>query len=230
MIWCRAAVIGASGGIGAAIASGLEAEGTKVLRLSRSGDGARIDLENEESIADAAKSAGEDGPLDLVFVATGFLHDEGSGPEKDWRHLDAVNLARNFAINVTGPALVAKHFLPLLPDDRRGGFAALSARVGSISDNRLGGWYAYRASKAALNMMVRSLSIELARKKPEAFCVGLHPGTVDTRLSEPFQRNVPQGKLFTPDYSARMLLNVLASLDPSDSGKCFAYDGEEIPA
>ena len=230
MTWRRAAVIGASGGIGAAIADRLESGGTTVLRYARSGDSARIDVEDESSIAAAADRAGENGPVDLVFVATGFLHEEGSGPEKDWRHLDAENLARNFAINVTGPALVAKHFLPLLPDDRRGGFAALSARVGSISDNRLGGWYAYRASKAALNMMVRSLSIELARKKPEAFCVGLHPGTVETRLSEPFQRNVPQGKLFTPDYSARMLLDVLASLNPSDSGKCFAYDGEEIPA
>ena len=230
MTWRRAAVIGASGGIGAAIADKLEAGGTTVLRYARSGDSARIDIEDESSIAAAADRAGEGGSVDLVFVATGFLHEEGSGPEKDWRHLDAENLARNFAINVTGPALVAKHFLPLLPDDRRGGFAALSARVGSISDNRLGGWYAYRASKAALNMMVRSLSIELARKKPEAFCVGLHPGTVDTRLSEPFQRNVPQGKLFTADYSAGMLLDVLGSLSPSDSGKCIAYDGEEIPA
>lgn len=230
MTWHRAAVIGASGGIGAAIADRLEADGAEVIRLGRSGGDVKIDLEDETSIAEAAAKAGESGPLDLVFVATGFLHEEGSGPEKDWRHLDAENLARNFAINVTGPALVAKHFLPLLQDDRRGGSAALSARVGSISDNRLGGWYAYRASKAALNMMIRSLSIELARKKPEAFCVGLHPGTVDTRLSQPFQRNVPEGKLFTPDHSAARLLEVLGGLGPTDSGKCFAYDGEEIPA
>lgn len=230
MTWHRAAVIGASGGIGAAIADRLEADGAEVIRLGRSGGDVKIDLEDESSIAEAAAKSGESGPLDLVFVATGFLHEEGSGPEKDWRHLDAENLARNFAINVTGPALVAKHFLPLLHDDRRGGFAALSARVGSISDNRLGGWYAYRASKAALNMMIRSLSIELARKKPEAFCVGLHPGTVDTRLSQPFQRNVPEGKLFTPDHSAARLLEVLGGLGPTDSGKCFAYDGEEIPA
>lgn len=230
MTWRRAAVIGASGGIGAAIADRLEADGVEVIRLGRSGGDVKIDLEDESSIAEAAAKSGESGPLDLVFVATGFLHEEGSGPEKDWRHLQAENLARNFAINVTGPALVAKHFLPLLSDERRAGFAALSARVGSISDNRLGGWYAYRASKAALNMMIRSLSIELARKKPEAFCVGLHPGTVDTRLSEPFQRNVPAGKLFTPEHSAASLLDVLNGLGPSDSGKCFAYDGEEIPA
>ena len=230
MTWHRAAVIGASGGIGVAIADRLEADKAEVILLARSGGDVKIDLEDETSIAEAAAKAGESGPLDLVFVATGFLHEEGSGPEKDWRHLDAENLARNFAINVTGPALVAKHFLPLLPDDRRAGFATLSARVGSISDNRLGGWYAYRASKAALNMMIRSLSIELARKKPEAFCVGLHPGTVDTRLSQPFQRNVPEGKLFTPDHSAARLLEVLDGLGPTDSGKCFAYDGEEIPA
>lgn len=229
MSWSRAAVIGASGSIGAALADALEGCGTEVVRFSRVSAGQNhLDLTDESSIADAAKLAAGDGPLDLVLVATGYLHGEAGGPEKDWRQITGDELSHNFAINATGPALVAKHFLPLLAEDRRAGFAALSARVGSISDNGLGGWYSYRASKAALNMLVRTLSIELARKKPEAFCVGLHPGTVDTRLSEPFQRGVPEGKLFTPDRAAHYLLGVLGELSHEDSGRCFAWDGKEI--
>ena len=230
MRWRRAAVVGATGGIGAAVANRLEQGGTRVHRLSRSAPRNHIglDLMHEETIASAAELLGEEGPLDLVLVATGHLHEGGEGPEKDWRQMDGEELARNFALNATGPALVAKHFLPLLPDDRTAGFAALSARVGSISDNRLGGWYSYRASKAALNMLIRTLSVELARKKPQSFCVSLHPGTVDTPLSQPFQRNVPQDKLFTPEYAASRLLDVLSSLGPEQSGRCFAYDGSEI--
>ena len=230
MVWSRAAVIGASGGIGAALADALEAKGTQVHRLSRSGGGSHtsIDLGDEASIAAAAQELGQGGSLDLVLVATGYLHTEGAGPEKDWRHLSSEEFTRNFAINAAGPALVAKHFLPLLSDNARSGFAALSARVGSISDNRLGGWYAYRASKAALNQLIRTLAVELARKKPDAFCVALHPGTVDTALSEPFQRNVPEGRLFRPQFSAEKLLGVLSSLEPRDSGRIFAWDGEEI--
>jgi len=224
MVWKRAVVVGASGGIGSALAGQLEDQGTQVHRLSR-GD---LDLTDEVSIQTAASVLGEDGPLDLILVATGYLHTGGEGPEKDWRHLSADELAHNFAINATGPALVAKHFLPLLPDGERGGFAVLSARVGSISDNRLGGWYSYRASKAALNMIIRTLSVELARKKPDAFCVTLHPGTVETNLSQPFRRNVPEGKLFTPAYSAEKLLGVLSSLGPEQSGRCFDWAGEEI--
>lgn len=230
MRWRRAAVIGASGGIGQAIAALLEREGTLVHRLSRSApDGhLALDVISEGSVAAAAEILQADGPLDLVIVATGYLHQGGRGPEKDWRQLDPEKLSRSFAINATGPALVAKHFLPLLSDDRHAAFAALSARVGSISDNRLGGWYSYRASKAALNMLIRTLAVELARKKPQALCVALHPGTVDTDLSEPFQRNVPEGKLFTAKYSATRLLDVLAALTPSQSGRCFAFDGSEI--
>ena len=227
--WRRAAIIGASGGIGAALADALESGGTRVYRFARSFDGeTHLDLTDESSMAGAATLAGAGGPIDLVVVASGYLHEGGAGPEKDWRQLSSDEFARNFAVNAAGPALVAKHFLPLLPDAGPGGFAALSARVGSISDNRLGGWYAYRASKAALNQLVRTLSVELARKKPDAFCVALHPGTVDTALSEPFQRNVPEGKLFTPQYSAGKLLGVLSSLEPRDSGRIFAWDGEEI--
>lgn len=229
MGWRRAVVIGASGGIGAALAERLEQSGTQVHRLSRSASGeGHLDLEDEDSISAAAARIGEVGPIDLVLVATGFLHGEKAGPEKDWRQLDPEMLARNFAINATGPALVAKHFLPLLPDEGRAGFAALAARVGSIGDNRLGGWYSYRASKAALVMLMRTFSVELARKKPDAFAVALHPGTVDTQLSEPFQRNVPEGKLFTPDFSAQHLLDVLDGIGPEQSGRQFAWDGEEI--
>lgn len=144
--------------------------------------------------------------------------------------LTAEHLLRDYRVNTVGPALVAKHFLPLLPRDRRAIFAALSARVGSTSDNRLGGWHSYRASKAALNMILRNLAIELVRSHPQAIVAGLHPGTVQTRLSEPFQRGVQPEKLFTPEHSAGRLLSVLDGLAPADSGGVFAWDGTVIPA
>lgn len=225
----RAVVIGASGGIGAALADALAAAGGEVHRLDRAGThDPPLDLTDEASIAAAGARIGAGGPVDLVIVASGVLQAGGTSPERRWRDLDGDVLTRYFAVNATGPALVAKHFLPLLPADRRCAFAALSARVGSISDNRLGGWYGYRASKAALNMLVRTLAIELARSRPAALCVALHPGTVDTRLSAPFQRGVAPDKLFTPERSARALLDVLAALTPADSGGCFAWDGARI--
>ncbi|MGB7406573.1 MAG: SDR family NAD(P)-dependent oxidoreductase, partial [Pacificimonas sp.] len=202
-----------------------------VHALSRSGaavenaEMSTIDILDEDSIAAAADGVGA---CDVVIVATGLLHDGEYGPEKSMRALDRDDLARAFALNAIGPALVAKHFLKRLPKEGRSTFAALSARVGSISDNGLGGWYGYRASKAALNQLIRTLAIELARQKPEAICVGLHPGTVDTGLSEPFQSNVPEGKLFTPAYSAEKMLSVVDGLTPNDTGKLFAWDGEEI--
>jgi NAD(P)-dependent dehydrogenase (short-subunit alcohol dehydrogenase family) len=134
-----------------------------------------------------------------------------------------------FRLNTIGPALVAKHFLPLLAKDRKSVFAAISARVGSIEDNHLGGWYAYRASKAALNMVIKTLSIELARRNTNALCVGLHPGTVDTPLSTPFQSGVPEAKLFSAARSARHLLTVLDNLTPENSGCLYAWDGSQIP-
>ncbi len=225
----RAVVIGASGGIGASLASALAAQGFAVHRLARSGaDFIPLDLTDENSIAAAAATIGADGPVDLVIVATGLLQAAEVKPEKRWRDLDPGVLAQYFAINAIGPALVAKHFLPLLAPDRRSVFAVLSARVGSIADNRLGGWYGYRASKTALNMLVKTLSIELARSRPEAICVALHPGTVDTGLSRPFQRGVAPDRLFTPQVSAQHLLAVLDRLGPSDSGGCFAWDGVRI--
>jgi NAD(P)-dependent dehydrogenase (short-subunit alcohol dehydrogenase family) len=231
----RAAVIGSSGGVGAALARHLADTGSAVHALSRSGREADtrllptpIDILDEAAIAAAAATVANKEPLDLVIVATGLLHDEALSPEKAFRDLDASSLARYFAVNATGPALVAKHFLPLLSRSGTPVFAALSARVGSIGDNRLGGWYGYRASKAALNMVIKTLAIELARTRPNAICVSLHPGTVDTPLSQPFQRRVPEGKLFEPATSAVRLNEVMAALRKEDSGSCIAWDGERI--
>jgi NAD(P)-dependent dehydrogenase (short-subunit alcohol dehydrogenase family) len=139
-------------------------------------------------------------------------------------------LAEVFAVNTIGPALIAKHTLPLLPRDRRAVFAAISARVGSISDNRLGGWYGYRAAKAALNQVLKTAAIELAAKAPQAVCIGLHPGTVATDLSKPFRGNVSAEKLFTPEQSAGHLLDVIARVTPADSGGVFDWKGDRVPA
>jgi NAD(P)-dependent dehydrogenase (short-subunit alcohol dehydrogenase family) len=221
-------IIGSSGGIGNAFVQALSNRygADSVIGLSRAAG--EIDLTDETSIAAAATHCAQGPRPDLVIVATGMLHNALGGPEKSLRELDAERLARAFAINVIGPALVAKHFLPLFARDRRGVFAALSARVGSISDNRIGGWYGYRAAKAALNMTIRNLAIEWGRTHKQGICVGLHPGTVDTHLSQPFQKNVAEGKLFTPDYAAGRMLGVLDGLTPQESGKCFAWDGAEI--
>jgi NAD(P)-dependent dehydrogenase (short-subunit alcohol dehydrogenase family) len=231
----RAVVVGASGGIGGALATALADQGAVVHALSRR-EGATdarfvtgtIDIENEASIADAAAALRAEGPFDLVLVATGILHAEGITPEKSYRQFSGATFERYFAVNATGPALVAKHFLPLLRRERPAVFAALSARVGSIGDNRLGGWYGYRASKAALNMIVKTLSVELARTHPQAACVALHPGTVATDLSLPFQRGVPADKLFSPETAARHLLDVIAKVDVADSGSILAWDGTKI--
>lgn len=215
----RAVVIGAAGGIGAALADALAEEENDVVRLTR----ADVDLTDEPTIAAAATRVGT---ADLVVVATGLLHDADHGPEKALRDLDPVWLAKQYAVNAIGPALVAKHFLPILPRSGRSVFAALSARVGSISDNRLGGWYGYRASKAALNQLIRTLAIEDKRRNDRGIVVGLHPGTVDTRLSKPFQQSGRD--LFKPDRAAVQLLDVLDALKTTDSGKLFAWDGAEI--
>jgi NAD(P)-dependent dehydrogenase (short-subunit alcohol dehydrogenase family) len=222
-----AVVVGASGGVGAALATALRESGrfSGVYALSRT---TGLDLEDEASVAAAAAEVGAGPAPGLVFVATGVLH-AGFEPERSYRALDPDHMARDYRINTIGPALVAKHFLPLLPRDRRSVFAVLSARVGSIGDNRLGGWHSYRASKAALNMILRNLAIELARTHPQAVVAGLHPGTVDTGLSAPFQRGVKPGKLFTPARSAGHLLDVLDGLQPADSGGVFAWDGARIP-
>lgn len=232
----RIAIFGAGGGIGAALVDRVEQDWPEatVFALSRGaaagGAATRLafDLTDEASIAAAAGAIGA--PLDLCIVATGVLTlPDGTPPEKSWRQLDPAAMGRAFALNTIGPALIAKHILPLLPRDRRAVFAALSARVGSIGDNRLGGWHSYRASKAALNMLVRNFAIELGRTHPAAICVALHPGTVATDLSAPFQRGVPAEQLLTPATSARHLLAVIRELTPADSGGCFAWDGARLP-
>ncbi|WP_201864517.1 SDR family NAD(P)-dependent oxidoreductase [Microvirga soli] len=234
----QAAVIGAQGGIGQAVTRLLAGEGLEAVQaLSRGGlsvgyHGIRtgvIDIEHEPSIAAAAEGLRDGAPLRLILVVTGLLHAAGHQPEKTYRSLDPELLARSFRVNATGPALVAKHMLPLLPKTGKSVFAVISARVGSIQDNRLGGWYGYRASKAALNQLTRTLAVELRRQKPDAICVALHPGTVDTALSQPFQGGVEDGRLFTPAYAAGRLLSVLNDLSAADSGGFFAWDGQPIP-
>lgn len=223
----RAIVIGASGGIGVALADALESRGTAVTRVSRAGT-PPLDLESDQSIAAAAAALADEAPFDMILVATGVLHGDGLAPEKTYRQLDGPALERLFRINAIGPALVARHFLPLLRPTGRAVFAALSARVGSIGDNRLGGWFGYRASKSALNQIVRTLAIELARSRPDTIAVALHPGTVDTALSAPFQRGLADGQLLTAAASAAHLLDTLDRLGPTDSGGCFDWRGERI--
>ncbi|MEP2946159.1 MAG: SDR family NAD(P)-dependent oxidoreductase [Lentilitoribacter sp.] len=231
-------IIGASGGIGAAVVDQLsnKASVKSILACSRSQTSSTstkveyqtIDLTREETIQAAAKRASEIGPQDLVFVTTGFLHNDDIKPEKAIRDLSIEGFEQNFAINTIGPALVAKHFLPIMRKDDKSVFACLSARVGSISDNSLGGWYAYRASKAALNMVLKNLSIEAQRRYKQMIILGLHPGTVNSSLSEPFQGNVSKEKLFTPQYSAEKLLSVIENAAIENSGDIIAWDGERI--
>ena len=234
----RAAVFGSSGAIGGAIVDVLVESGCELVHAgSRRGDGLvgaqvrpfAFDLESEDSIAQAA-SAMQDDPPEWVIVATGVLTlDNGQGPERSFKKIDAASMNKVFALNTFGPALIAKHVLPIMPRDRRTVFAALSARVGSIGDNRLGGWHSYRASKAALNMLLRNFAIELARTNPNAIVAGLHPGTVDSALSRPFQANLAEGQLTGPGKAARDLVRVLGTLTPEHSGQVFDYAGQRIP-
>ncbi|WP_417671481.1 SDR family NAD(P)-dependent oxidoreductase [Roseibium sp.] len=226
-----AVVIGASGGIGAALVAALEdsARFDKVLGLSRSSTPS-LDLLDEASIERAARwaeaQAGEDGEIGLVFDATGALTIDGQKPEKSLREIDGVALARSYSINAIGPVLLMKHFLPLLPREGRGVFATLSARVGSIGDNHLGGWYGYRAAKAGLNQLVRTAAVELARKKREAICVSLHPGTVQTPLTEGFAKRGLEVQ--SPEQAAQRLIRVIENLTPSDTGGFFDHLGQPV--
>lgn len=167
--------------------------------------------------------------LNVILNCTGVLHTEGFGPERSWRHLDMDTMQQVFAVNTFGVALTVRYLLPLLPRDRRAIFASISARVGSIGDNRLGGWYSYRASKAAQNMMIRTGAIEAKRARPNLICVALHPGTVRTALSDPFTKRKAADELFTPSESGQHLIDVLSGLSSKDSGYHFAWDGERIP-
>jgi NAD(P)-dependent dehydrogenase (short-subunit alcohol dehydrogenase family) len=227
-----AVIIGASGAIGAALESALAEEGAhdRVWGFGRSRTGAdHLDLLDEASIAAAAARVATGPAPTLILIATGLLHEGEHMPERGFKDVDADWMARSYAINAIGPALLMKHFLPLLPKTGTPILAALSARVGSIGDNRLGGWHGYRAAKAALNMLVANAAIEAKRQSPRAIVVGLHPGTVDSALSKPFQTNLAPGSLFAPDRAAPQLLDVLETLKPKDSGKLFAWDGAEIP-
>ena len=225
-----AVVIGATGGIGAAMVErlGRAPAFTQIIGYSREAD-PRLDLLDEDSVADAAEHAKtvSAGRLRLVFDATGFLSDEQQKPEKRLRDLNAAALQRSFALNAIGPALLMKHFLPLLPRQGKSAFATLSARVGSIQDNELGGWYGYRAAKAACNQLARTAAIELARSRPEAICVALHPGTTATGLSKPFSKaglNVRSPKVAADD-----LFRVLQDLDITATGGFFDHRGAPIP-
>ena len=184
-----------------------------------------VDPTDEESVRRAACLVDT---LDLGIVTTGVLHDDMQQPERALKLLDPAQLARSFAINTVAPAMIAKHLVPKMPRERRAVFAVLGARVGSIGDNRSGGWHSYRASKAALVMMMKTIAIETTRTHPYAIIVTLHPGTVDTAMSRPFQAHVPADKLFTPDFAAERLLSVIGALTPDDTGGHFAWDGQRI--
>lgn len=167
--------------------------------------------------------------LHRVVYCVGVLHDGDFQPEKSLRQLTSENLMRSFQTNAFGAVLLAKHLMPLLKHDQPSVFAAISAKVGSIGDNRLGGWYGYRASKAALNMFIKTASLEYARRSPNTILALLHPGTTDTRLSEPFQRGVPPEKLFSVERTVAQLMAVMDGLTPADSGEFFSWDGSRLP-
>jgi len=223
-----AVIFGSGGGIGSALVAALSSTDSfrQVVGFSRK-TSPPIDLQDEATLERAATFAAEMGELRLVIDATGFLHDDRQGPEKSWRQLDAGNLARSFALNAIGPALIMKHMLPRLPRSGKAVFATLSARVGSIGDNRLGGWYSYRASKAALNQLVRTAAVELARRSPEGICVALHPGTVATALSAPFAANGMS--VHTPAEASRHLLAVVDKLPVEANGNFFDWRGQLVP-
>jgi len=233
-----ALVVGASGGIGTALVKQfierpdfgrvLAAARCPIEYSSAKVESLNVDLQKEGTIEALARHCRRHGPLHRIVIASGILHGESFGPEKSWLELSLPMMQAVFAINTFGPALVAKHCLPLLDRSNPSVFAAISARVGSIQDNRLGGWYSYRASKAALNMLVKTLAIELRRKNRTASCIALHPGTVNTRLSAPFQHRVPPKQLFSVTDSATKLMQVMDQVSPEQSGKVFAWDGQEI--
>jgi NAD(P)-dependent dehydrogenase (short-subunit alcohol dehydrogenase family) len=246
----HACVIGASRGIGLEFVRQLAAEpriarvhagcrdpaqAATLAALARTQPKVRpfaIDVADEASIAAACASLAGDSPrLQLVINAAGVLHDAALAmqPEKRLVEVRGDTLARAFAVNAAGPLLLAKHLEARIPTRERAVFASISAKVGSIGDNRLGGWYAYRASKAAQNMALKTLAIEWARSRRQAVVVALHPGTTDTDLSRPFQANVPPEKLFTTERCVRQLLGVIDRLRPEDSGHFRAWDGSELP-
>ena len=233
-----AVIVGATGGIGSALVDAVMASGkfTAVHAISRQAYAAgagvtahRADVTDEPSIERVAGVVGTGAPVGLIIVASGLLHAADIAPEKSLRAIDPASLAKLFAVNAVGPAIVAKHLVPLMPKTGRSVFAAISARVGSIEDNRLGGWYGYRASKAALNQLVRTLAVELRRIRPDAIAIALHPGTVITGLSEPFRSDVSKPGTFRPVDAAANLAGVIERATPEQSGQFLAWDGSRIP-
>jgi|TARA_B110000971_G_scaffold198025_1_gene214323 NAD(P)-dependent dehydrogenase (short-subunit alcohol dehydrogenase family) len=224
-----ALIIGGTGSIGSAVANELKSKNfTNIISLSRSSEPS-LDLLDESSIQEAAAFIKKKSkPISLLFDATGILHDEDLNqmPEKTYKNIDFLFMKKNFEINVMGPALIIKHFLPLLDTEQKSIFSTLSAKVGSISDNRYGGWYSYRASKAALNQIIKTTSIELKVKNKNAICVAIHPGTVTSKLSKPFQKN--NLKIQSKEESAKNIVQILENLQLADSGSFLNWDGSEI--
>ena len=231
------AIIGASGAIGNAFVEHYSKDQSvkNVYTFSRKKQkyenqkiqSFELDIENQNSIQNAAEKI-KDNSINHIIVATGILHSEHFSPEKSIKDINYQTMEKVIRVNTIGPALIGRYFIPLLSKDNRSVIAFLSARVGSISDNKLGGWYSYRASKTALNQIIKNFSIELRRTNPKAIVLGLQPGTVDSKLSEPFKKNVPAEKLFTPEKSRELLSNVIESASIKDSGNLLAYDGETI--
>lgn len=217
----RTMIVGASGGIGGALVTHLQTRGEDVTSLSRSADG--LDLTDAESVMQVMGQL--HGSYDRIIVATGALSGDTQGPEKTLKSLDPGAIAAQFALNATGPLLVLKNALRLMPRDRRVVFAALSARVGSIGDNRLGGWYSYRASKAALNQLIHTAAIEVARSHRQAICVALHPGTVATA----FTRNYRNHDCVTPAQAAARLIGVTDALGVAQTGQFLDWAGQPVP-
>lgn len=233
----RVLVVGASGGIGRAFCQQIEAQFSEVqlIRMARSlgkleslsieTQDIAFDLTDEASIEAAIDELPNKLQIDWVFIATGWLHDEAHQPEKTFRSLSANHLSTSYQVNTFGPALLLKNLLGRLDSKHPTAFGILTARVGSISDNRLGGWYSYRSSKAALNMLIKNFAIECTRMKKPVVIVGLQPGTTDTDLSAPFQRGMSPENLQTPEYTASQLVKVMSVLQPEDSGLLFDFLG-----
>ena len=221
----RALIFGASGGIGLAFSKFLENKlGVEnVVKVSRSFDG--FEISDEESVFNFSEKI--EGPFNLIINATGVLQTTQEGPEKTINAVKKKSMSDIMTINAIGPALLLKHFCKKLDKTKFSVFVNLSARVGSITDNRLGGWISYRSSKAALNQIIKTSSIEINRRNKNAICVGLHPGTVKTSFTEKFQNT---NKTISPEESVKMMMKVIERLSINDNGYCFAYDGKVIPA
>ena len=215
-------IIGASGGIGAALTQAARAKGDKVVTLSRSHDG--FDVTDEASVK--AHLSGLGGPFETIIIATGALEIDGAQPEKSIKSIRQKAMMDQFALNAIGPALVLAHAADLMPKDRRSTMAVLSARVGSIGDNQLGGWISYRSAKAAVNQIVHTASIELSRSHPHSICVALHPGTVATRFTEKYLGRHPA---IAPNEAADHLLSIIDGLTVLDSGGFFDWAGQPVP-